>query len=273
MDGNSVLLQNLGVSDNASVFLGVSNLERAQVSSYVSMSDINTRDLALMENTLTGASYFVNNRLTLADVAVYLNIYEDKSLVSELQCEKYGNLKRWFNHIQCLCIPNNKSLQKVNFNFAPTLIPLTFGVTGDASDKKTENKLEKKTTEVKAAASKDGESKEKVKKEDKKVEVKREEKADDDEVLDPSKLDFRVGLITKCWLHPDAEKLLCEEIDLGESTGPRTICSGIRAHYNPDDIVGRKVLVLANLKDRTMVYTSFSLLLNPSLIIYPCRLV
>ncbi len=273
MDRNSILLQNLGVADNANVFLGADNLEKAQVSSYVNMSNFNTRDLALMENTLTGASYLVNNKLTLADVAVYLGIYEDKSLVSELQGEKYSNLKRWFNHLQCLCIPNNKSLQKVNFNFVPTLIPLNFGATGVTSDKKADTKVEKKVTEVKAVGSKDGESKEKVKKEEKKVEVKKEEKADDEEALDPSKLDFRVGLITKCWLHPEAEKLLCEEIDLGESTGPRTICSGIRAHYNPDDIVGRKVLVLANLKDRTMVYTSYSLLLNQSLIICLCRLV
>jgi hypothetical protein len=33
--------------------------------------------------------------------------------------------------------------------------------------------------------------------------------------FDPSKLDFRVGLIVKCWEHAEAEKLLCEEIDIG----------------------------------------------------------
>ncbi len=267
MDRNRVLLQNLGVSDNENVFLGLNNVEIAHISSYVNMSNVNTRDLSLLETTLTNASYLVNNRLTLADAAVYLGIYENKDLVTELQSEKYSNLKRWFNHVQCLCIPNNKSLQKVNFNFAPTLIPVSFGPSGAAVDKKADNKVEKKATDGKAVANKDGESKEKVKKEEKKgeakkVEAKKEEKAaDDDEALDPSKLDFRVGLIVKCWLHPEAEKLLCEEIDLGESTGPRTICSGIRAHYNPDDIVGRKVLVLANLKDRTMVHTIFTHLL------------
>jgi len=256
MDRNRVLLQNLGVSDNQNVFLGLNNVEIAQISSYVNMSNVNTRDLSLLETTLTNASYLVNNRLTLADAAVYLGIYENKDLVTELQSEKYSNLKRWFNHVQFLCIPNNNSLQKVNLNFAPTLIPVSFGPSGAAEGKKADNKVEKKATDGKAVANKDGESKEKVKKEEKKVEAKKEEKAaDDDEALDPSKLDFRVGLIVKCWLHPEAEKLLCEEIDLGESTGPRTICSGIRAHYNPDDIVGRKVLVLANLKDRTMVHT------------------
>lgn len=69
---------------------------------------------------------------------------------------------------------------------------------------------------------------------------------------DPSKLDFRVGVVVKCWEHPEAEKLLCEEIDLGEAN-VRTIASGLKAHYNASDMVGRRVIVLANLKDRTMV--------------------
>ena len=41
-------------------------------------------------------------------------------------------------------------------------------------------------------------------------------------------LDIRVGTVTKCWEHPEAEKLYCEEIDIGEKEGPRTIASGLR---------------------------------------------
>ena len=72
-------------------------------------------------------------------------------------------------------------------------------------------------------------------------------------VLDVSKLDIRVGRIEKCWEHPEADKLYCEEIDLGEETGPRSIASGLRAHYSVDEMVGKKVLVLANLKSRKLV--------------------
>ena len=46
--------------------------------------------------------------------------------------------------------------------------------------------------------------------------------------------------------------LLCEEVDCGEEGGPRNIASGIRAHYNADEFVGKKVMVLANLKDRAI---------------------
>jgi methionine--tRNA ligase beta chain len=70
--------------------------------------------------------------------------------------------------------------------------------------------------------------------------------------IDISKLDIRVGVITKAWLHEEADKLFCEEIDVGEDE-PRQIASGLRAHYNLEDLEGQRVLVLANLKARKLV--------------------
>jgi len=74
-------------------------------------------------------------------------------------------------------------------------------------------------------------------------------------ILDISKLDIRVGLITKAWEHEEADKLYCEEIDLGEEGGPRKIASGLKAHYTLDEMNSgtQKVLVLANLKSRKLV--------------------
>mmetsp|Transcript_37684 Transcript_37684/g.91667 ORF Transcript_37684/g.91667 Transcript_37684/m.91667 type:complete len:284 (+) Transcript_37684:18-869(+) len=71
--------------------------------------------------------------------------------------------------------------------------------------------------------------------------------------MDVSKLDIRVGVINKAWEHEEADKLFCEEIDIGEEGGARQIASGLRAHYSADDLSGRKVLVLANLKKRKLV--------------------
>lgn len=70
--------------------------------------------------------------------------------------------------------------------------------------------------------------------------------------IDVSKLDIRVGVIEKCWEHEEADKLFCEEINVGEAE-PRTIASGLKAHYSADEMVGKNVLVLANLKTRKMV--------------------
>jgi len=71
--------------------------------------------------------------------------------------------------------------------------------------------------------------------------------------IDISKLDIRVGVIKKAWEHEEADKLFCEEIDIGEEGGPRQIASGLRAHYNVEDLPGQRVLVLANLKTRKMM--------------------
>lgn len=73
------------------------------------------------------------------------------------------------------------------------------------------------------------------------------------DAIDISKLDIRVGVITKAWEHPEADKLFCEEIDIGEEQ-PRQIASGLRAHYSSaEELVGQRVLVLANLKERKLV--------------------
>jgi aminoacyl tRNA synthase complex-interacting multifunctional protein 1 len=72
------------------------------------------------------------------------------------------------------------------------------------------------------------------------------------ETPDVSKLDIRVGTIISAEDHPEADSLYVEQIDLGEEEGPRTIVSGLKKYVSLDDIQGKKVLVLANLKARNM---------------------
>lgn len=67
-----------------------------------------------------------------------------------------------------------------------------------------------------------------------------------------SALDIRVGKVLKVWEHPEADKLYCEEIDVGEEQ-PRQIASGLRPYLKAEDLEGRKVLVLCNLKERKLV--------------------
>eukprot|EP00986_Skeletonema_menzelii_P012240 scaffold6677_cov155-Skeletonema_menzelii.AAC.9 len=70
--------------------------------------------------------------------------------------------------------------------------------------------------------------------------------------MDVSKLDIRVGVILEAWEHEEADKLFCEKIDIGEEQ-PREIASGLRAYYKAEDLVGKRVCVLANLKTRKLV--------------------
>jgi methionyl-tRNA synthetase len=67
---------------------------------------------------------------------------------------------------------------------------------------------------------------------------------------DFAKLDLRVGKILAAEKVEKADKLLKLTVDLG--TEQRTIVSGIAAHFKPEDIVGRQVVVVANLAPRKM---------------------
>ncbi len=67
---------------------------------------------------------------------------------------------------------------------------------------------------------------------------------------DFARLDLRVALVTACEPVPKADKLLRLELDMGLET--RQVLSGIAAHFRPEEVVGRKVIVVANLAPRTM---------------------
>jgi methionyl-tRNA synthetase len=67
---------------------------------------------------------------------------------------------------------------------------------------------------------------------------------------DFSKLDLRVGKIVSAEKVEKADKLLKLEVDLGYEK--RTVVSGIAMHYKPEDIVGKQVVVVANLAPRKM---------------------
>ena len=69
---------------------------------------------------------------------------------------------------------------------------------------------------------------------------------------DVTKLDIRVGKIVSVEAHPDADSLFVEQIDVGEPEGPRTIVSGLRKYVTLEDLEGRSVVILANLKPRNM---------------------
>lgn len=65
------------------------------------------------------------------------------------------------------------------------------------------------------------------------------------------KVELRVGEVKVCERIPDADKLLRFEIDLGEEE-PRQILAGLAEYYEPEKLIGRKVVVVANLKPRKM---------------------
>ena len=67
---------------------------------------------------------------------------------------------------------------------------------------------------------------------------------------DFSKLQFQVGEIISCEAVKKSKKLLCSQVKIGSQV--KQIVSGIRKYYTPEEMVGKKVMVLVNLKPATL---------------------
>ena len=64
------------------------------------------------------------------------------------------------------------------------------------------------------------------------------------------RLDLRVGQIHKAEPIPEARRLLKVQVDLGQEQ--RTLVAGLAAYYTPQQLIGLKVIVVANLKPATI---------------------
>ena len=84
------------------------------------------------------------------------------------------------------------------------------------------------------------------------------------DITDFAKVDLRVGEVKTAERIPKADKLLLITVDIGEEK-PRQILAGIAQYYEPEKLVGRKIVVVANLKPRKLRgYESQGMLLAAS---------
>lgn len=112
-----------------------------------------------------------------------------------------------------------------------------------------------KRIDPKEFAGEDAKEEKKAAKESKKAEKKKKKK--EEKPKEPIDIDtfgaisLKAGKVLDAKIHPDAKRLLIETIDLGEET-PRTIVSGIAHKYAPEDLIGKTVVVVANLLPATL---------------------
>lgn len=97
-------------------------------------------------------------------------------------------------------------------------------------------------------AEKQEEPKAEAKAASKKVEAKKEEVQEVSEITidDFAKVELKIGEVIECEKVPKADKLLVSKIKIGEEV--RQIVSGIAAYYTPEEFIGKKVVVVTNLK-------------------------
>jgi methionyl-tRNA synthetase len=65
-------------------------------------------------------------------------------------------------------------------------------------------------------------------------------------IEDFRKVELKIATVKSAEPHPNADRLLVLQVDLGSEQ--RQICAGIRNHYNAEDLVGKQVVVVANLE-------------------------
>lgn len=242
-----------------------SNIKYAEICQWLSFSESfnGAEDLSFLNTVFWSQSFLVGNRATLADIALYVTLHTAGGFTS------FSSICRWFDHIQSLfgvssglslvLIPKHPTLfpcktigqstspaqasttavTAATAVKAPEKVSATANVSSVALNPSTEIKVPKDPNTSKEKPVKPAASKETL-----------PPLADGDD-LNPTLLDIRVGKVVKCWDHPESEKLLCEEIDLGEGSH-RMIASGLRAFYKSSDLEGRNVMVLSNLKERPM---------------------
>lgn len=116
-------------------------------------------------------------------------------------------------------------------------------------------RVEKKKEEPKAAPKKE------KKKESKKAAKAQPAEPGTIDFADFQKVDMRVGTVVSCERHPDADRLLLVKVDLGEEE-PRQVVAGLAEFFTPDELMGRQVVVVANLAPRKLRgYTSQGMIL------------
>ncbi|MHC4839373.1 MAG: methionine--tRNA ligase subunit beta [Planctomycetota bacterium] len=64
------------------------------------------------------------------------------------------------------------------------------------------------------------------------------------------KVELKTAIVKAAEEHPNADKLLVLTIEVGEEE--RTLCAGIKQWYAPEDLVGKTIIVVANLKPRKL---------------------
>lgn len=66
-----------------------------------------------------------------------------------------------------------------------------------------------------------------------------------------AKLDLRVARVVSCEPHPKADRLWKLQVDDGSGT-PRQLCAGVKDHYTADQMVGRLIVIVANIAPRVI---------------------
>lgn len=242
----------------------VSAMALAGISSWQSVADslkhkpetVSTLMGQLNDYLATRAFLLPSAQCTLADMDLALAVHHAMTQKDDLSL--YPNLSRWMHQVHAVLVeyatPHGIMIPEFHLEELPSSTPIFFYGTEEdyvpptTAKQSTNNNTTKVVSEEQKQAAIDKKAKKALQKQQKPPKQTPPTNVE----LDISALDIRVGKIIKAWPHEEADKLFCEEIDVGEEQ-PRQIASGLRPFYSVGELENRHVLVLCNLKARNLV--------------------
>ncbi|BGP16044.1 G4 quadruplex nucleic acid binding protein [Rhodosporidiobolus nylandii] len=254
------------------VALGATEEQRAEAKSWLSKVEAGSWDkaeeLKTVDEALTSKTYVAGETFTAGDLGVFAAAQATHSTLLS-----HPALTRHFDHIQHL--PAVSSALAKSSVFSPAVVAIDVNnvpaveikpdvkvkkpkAEGAAAAEPAKAKGEEKAPKEKApkekAAPKEGEQQQKgdgKKKEKKAKEPKPAAPAPVNEAPAPWMVDLRVGKIVDVKVHPDADSLYVEKIDVGEAE-PRTVVSGLVKYKTLEEMQGATLITVCNLKPASM---------------------
>jgi aminoacyl tRNA synthase complex-interacting multifunctional protein 1 len=243
---NTVISTLVGASDQAAARIGGSALDQAEIQQWLAFTaaeNVSSNEQLLELNTfLANKVYLVTEDWTVADLAAVVRL---RPIIAAMDAKKrstYCHITRYFDHLQHLdVVAKYSAFEQVEIDTSfdkSVTVAIKKGAPKDAVPKEA-SKADPATTVADA----------KQAKKDKKAAKPAATKAET--VISPSLVSFKVGLIEKAELHPDAESLYVSTVNLGESE-PRTVVSGLVKYIPLEQMQKRLVVCVCNLKPAAM---------------------
>lgn len=260
-----------------SKFSELSDEQKAEQSQWLTVSLRFPDGLDQLNETLKTRTYLLDTQeLSLADAVVFSRVQSIVSKFDQEQLKSLRHIVRWLDLVQNLLsvekIPVDVTLEaprEIKAKPEKKKVDAAPAPAGAKKEKKSKVKADKKAGAEKkagtdadkkedaaaaavAAASPADEKNPRAEKKEKKKKEKKPQPAKVEVPITPGMIDFRVGHIQKAIKHPDADSLYVSTIDMGDESGPRTVCSGLVKYFPLEAMQDRYVVVVANLKPVNM---------------------
>ncbi|SCP05858.1 tRNA import protein tRIP, putative [Plasmodium ovale] len=207
-------------------------------------------DMKHLNDLLCEKSYIVSNKhASIVDIFYFCAIHKLLSEMPAKERVEFSHIFRWFLHIQETVVGNFTTLKKLDAkdSLETLLNSKSIAVTNERINNTNMLQCVKNENNAKGENSQKSENTKNKKKGNAQPKKVEEPKSLDD----ISRLNILVGYVEEVEIHPDADTLYCLKVNLGEDK-PRDICSGLRNKKNAEDLLNKYVLVLANLKEKSL---------------------